>query len=108
MKSHEFITEDAETYSHLTNKKLRRILVSGPKNIDELAWAMEFTRNLICLRETLGSFSIPILHGERLATPLYCVIGWPDRTFTFRPIVQGAQFNTEAANGKPATRAVIA
>lgn len=47
MKSHEFITEDAETYSHLTNKKLRRILISGPKNIDELAWAIEFTQDAL-------------------------------------------------------------
>jgi hypothetical protein len=43
MKSHEFIKEDTQTFDHLTNKKLRRILVSGPKNLDEVAWAMDFT-----------------------------------------------------------------
>ena len=43
MKSHEFIKEDTQTFDHLTNKKLRRILVSGPKNLDEVVWAMDFT-----------------------------------------------------------------
>lgn len=47
MKSHEFITEDTGSYGHLTNSKLRRILVSGPKNLDELAWAMEFTQDAL-------------------------------------------------------------
>jgi len=34
---------ESQTFDHLTNKKLRRILVSGPKNLDEVAWAMDFT-----------------------------------------------------------------
>jgi hypothetical protein len=47
MKSHEFIKEDTQTFDHLTNKKLRHILVSGPKNLDEVAWAMEFTEDAL-------------------------------------------------------------
>ena len=47
MKIFEILKEDTETFGHLTNKKLRRILVSGPKNIDELAWAMEFTQDAL-------------------------------------------------------------
>ena len=47
MKINEILTEDTETFGHLTNKKLRRILVSGPKNIDELAWAMEYTQDAL-------------------------------------------------------------
>ena len=35
--------EESQTFDHLTNKKLRRILVSGPKNLDEVVWAMDFT-----------------------------------------------------------------
>jgi hypothetical protein len=34
---------ESQSFDHLTNKKLRRILVSGPKNLDEVAWAMDFT-----------------------------------------------------------------
>ena len=34
---------ESQTFDHLTNKKLRRILISGPKNLDEVAWAMDFT-----------------------------------------------------------------
>ena len=34
---------ESQTFDHLTNKKLRRILVSGPKNLDEGVWAMDFT-----------------------------------------------------------------
>ena len=34
---------ESQTFDHVTNKKLRRILVSGPKNLDEVAWTMEFT-----------------------------------------------------------------
>jgi hypothetical protein len=34
---------ESQTFDHLTNKKLRRILVSGPKNLDEVVWAMDFT-----------------------------------------------------------------
>jgi len=34
---------ESQTFDHLTNKKLRRILVSGPKNLDDVAWAMDFT-----------------------------------------------------------------
>ena len=47
MKINEILTEDTETFGHLTNKKLRRILVSGPKNIDEVAWAMEYTQDAL-------------------------------------------------------------
>jgi hypothetical protein len=47
MKSHEFIKEDTQTFDHLTNKKLRRILVSGAKNPAEVAWAMEFTQDAL-------------------------------------------------------------
>ena len=38
---------ESEAFGHLTNNKLRRILVSGPKNIDEVAWAMEFTQDAL-------------------------------------------------------------
>ena len=34
---------ESRTFDHLTNKKLKRILISGPKNLDEVAWAMDFT-----------------------------------------------------------------
>jgi len=34
---------ESQTFDHLTNKKLKRILVSGPKNLDEVVWAMDFT-----------------------------------------------------------------
>jgi len=34
---------ESQSFDHLTNKKLRRILVSGPKNLDEVVWAMDFT-----------------------------------------------------------------
>ena len=34
---------ESQTFDHVTNKKLRRILVSGPKNLDEVAWTMDFT-----------------------------------------------------------------
>jgi hypothetical protein len=37
------VSEDTQSFDHLTNKKLRRILVSGPKNLDEVVWAMDFT-----------------------------------------------------------------
>ena len=47
MRSHEFIRENTETFGHLRDKKLRRILVSGPKNLDELEWAMEFTQDAL-------------------------------------------------------------
>lgn len=38
---------ESQTFDHLTNSKLKRILMSGPKNIDELEWAMEFTRDAL-------------------------------------------------------------
>ncbi len=38
---------ESQTFDHLTNKKLRRILVSGPKNLDEVVWAMEFTEDAL-------------------------------------------------------------
>jgi hypothetical protein len=41
------VSEDTETFNHLTNSKLRRILVSGPKNLNELVWAMEFTQDAL-------------------------------------------------------------
>ena len=47
MKINEILTEDTATFSHLTNSKLRRILVSGPKNIDEIAWAMDYTQDAL-------------------------------------------------------------
>lgn len=47
MKINELLTEDTETFDHLTNSKLRRILVSGPKNIDEVAWAMDYTQDAL-------------------------------------------------------------
>ena len=34
---------ESQTFDHVTNKKLRRILLSGPKNLDEVVWAMDFT-----------------------------------------------------------------
>ena len=39
--------EESQTFDHLTNKKLRRILLSGPKNLDEVVWAMDFTYNAL-------------------------------------------------------------
>ena len=47
MKIIEVLREDSDSYGHLTNKKLKRILISGPKNIDELAWAIEFTQDAL-------------------------------------------------------------
>ena len=38
---------ESQTFDHVTNKKLRRILVSGPKNLDEVAWTMEFTEDAL-------------------------------------------------------------
>ena len=38
---------ESQTFDHITNKKLRRILVSGPKNLDEVAWTMEFTEDAL-------------------------------------------------------------
>ena len=38
---------ESQTFDHVTNKKLRRILVSGPKNLDEVVWAMEFTEDAL-------------------------------------------------------------
>jgi hypothetical protein len=46
MKINEILIESA-TFDHVSNKKLRRILVSGPKNLDEVAWAMEFTEDAL-------------------------------------------------------------
>ena len=34
---------ESQTFDHLTNKKLKRILISGPKNLDEVVWTMDFT-----------------------------------------------------------------
>lgn len=39
--------EDAQTFDHLTNSKLKRILISGAKNLDEVAWAMKFTQDAL-------------------------------------------------------------
>ena len=47
MRFKEIITEDTQSFDHLTNKKLRRILVSGPKNLDEVVWAMDFTQDAL-------------------------------------------------------------
>ena len=47
MKSHEFLREDHLTFDHLSNKKLKRILLSGPKNLDEIVWAMDFTNDAL-------------------------------------------------------------
>ena len=38
---------ESQTFDHVTNKKLRRILVSGPKNLDEITWTMEFTEDAL-------------------------------------------------------------
>ena len=38
---------ESQSFDHVTNKKLRRILVSGPKNLDEVAWTMEFTEDAL-------------------------------------------------------------
>jgi len=38
---------ESQSFDHLTNKKLRRILISGPKNLDEVAWTMEFTEDAL-------------------------------------------------------------
>jgi len=43
INSEEDEINESQTFDHLTNKKLRRILVSGPKNLDDVAWAMDFT-----------------------------------------------------------------
>lgn len=47
MKSHEFITEDTETFNYLTNSKLRRILIAGAKNAKEVEWALGYTQDAI-------------------------------------------------------------
>ena len=47
MKSGRSKVSEEQTFDHLRDKKLRRILVSGPKNIDELAWAMEYTQDAL-------------------------------------------------------------
>ena len=38
---------ESQTFDHVTNKKLKRILISGPKNLDEVAWTMEFTEDAL-------------------------------------------------------------
>lgn len=38
---------ESEEFSHVANKRLRRILVSGAKNLDEVVWAMEFTQDAL-------------------------------------------------------------
>ena len=38
---------ESQTFDHVTNKKLKRILISGPKNLDEIAWTMEFTEDAL-------------------------------------------------------------
>jgi len=41
------VTQTSQTFDHLTNKKLKRILLSGPKNLDEIAWAMDYTQDAL-------------------------------------------------------------
>ena len=38
---------ESQDFGHISNNKLKRILVSGPKNLDEVAWAMEFTQDAL-------------------------------------------------------------
>ena len=47
MKINEILIENTVTFDHVANKRLKRMLVSGPKNIDEVAWAMEFTQDAL-------------------------------------------------------------
>ena len=47
MKINEILIENTVTFDHVANKRLKRILLSGPKNIDEVAWAMEFTQDAL-------------------------------------------------------------
>ena len=47
MKSHEFIKEDTQTFDHVANKRLRRMLVSGAKSLADVGWAMDFTYNAL-------------------------------------------------------------
>jgi hypothetical protein len=37
------VSEDTQTFDHVSNKRLRRILVLGPKDPAEVEWAMDFT-----------------------------------------------------------------
>ena len=41
------VSEDQQTFDHVANKRLRRILVSGAKNPAEVEWAMDFTHNAL-------------------------------------------------------------
>ena len=41
------ISEDTQTFDHVSNKRLRRILVSGAKNHAEVEWAMDFTHDAL-------------------------------------------------------------
>ena len=43
MRFKEIIAENTVTFDHVSNKRLRRILVSGAKNPQEVEWAMDFT-----------------------------------------------------------------
>jgi hypothetical protein len=43
MKISEILKEGTETFDHVSNKRLRRILVSGAKDPSEVEWAMDFT-----------------------------------------------------------------
>ena len=47
MKVNDILIENTVTFDHVVNKRLKRILLSGPKNIDEVAWAMEFTQDAL-------------------------------------------------------------
>lgn len=47
MKINEILTEDLVSFDHVANKRLRRILVSGAKNPQEVEWAMEFTEDAL-------------------------------------------------------------
>ena len=41
------VSEDTQTFDHVSNKRLRRILVSGAKNPAEVEWAMDFTHDAL-------------------------------------------------------------
>ena len=47
MRFKEIIAENTTTFDHVSNKRLRRILVSGAKNPQEVEWAMDFTHDAL-------------------------------------------------------------
>jgi len=47
MKVNEILTENTVTFDHVSNTRLRRMLVSGAKSLADVGWAMDFTYNAL-------------------------------------------------------------